>query len=606
MRHGVHGHAIPLPPSAAVAERGWVRWTLWLALAAAWLWPGLTRPTMLGGAVDWSYFTAHDISAYRSLVDHGQLPAWDPYACGGIPMIGNLQTRPIGLTALLTWLFGLWPGLRLSLLAMVVLGMEGGYRYARHRGVAGVGALLAGAAFATSGRLAQAIAEGQPGLMAFELAPWALLGLERGWRDWRAASVGGLWMALSFLEGGAVPTPLTAVLLLLVALLRTGVALWRRGHDEVAPWRPLAVLGWMATVAAGVAAFRLLPIAESLWLWPRQWQSQDVYTLGHVLNMMVIAEPPGSHTANGASYFGAPLLLMATVALLLRDKRAIWPALLFGITLDLATGTRDFLGIFPAIRDLPVLENLRHPMRFGLYSALFCATCAGVAIDALELALHHRLQRRPGDAPRLLAALLAASMAFGLALWPLSNSMIFTGKRLAGVFDRPAPLMVDQPFRQSLGNRWAADTWPALNLGTLSCFEEQPFPQAIGLRGDRAAEEFVDPPEAGTATRLAWTPQGIDVEVTLADDVTGASLVVNQNYHRAWDAGPRATFARPDGLLAVRLPPGRSLVALRFSDSAVGFGLAVSGCFLLGLPLLHHRRQRRRRDEPDGDEGEAP
>lgn len=601
MRHlRTHDSAVP---SATWADVAALRWTLWIVLASAWFWPALSKPTMLGTAGDWAYFTAHDTSVWLSLAVHHELPGWDPFACGGIPLLGNLQVRPIGITALCSLLFGLLPGLRVALWLMVLLGLEGAYRWARHRGVAGVGALAAAVIFATSGRLVQAIAEGQPGLLAFELAPWALLGLERGWRDWRAATAGGLWMALSFLEGGAVPTPLTAVLLFIVALSRTGLALgrWRPGgasRDDVAIWRPLATLAWMGLVAALATAWRLLPVAESLVRWPRDWQADDVYTIGHVLNMMAVNSVPGTHMANGSSFVGAPVFLVAAVALLLRDRRAGWPLVLTLLTLDLATGTRDLLGLFPAIHHLPVLHNLRHPMRFSLFTALPLGVLAGLTIEHLERWVAAGFARRASSSqtPAWAGRAIAITAAVALAAWPTGKLLHFGHSRLLGTFVRPAPLSAFQPFRQSLGNRWAADVWPAMHLGTLSCFEEQPFPQAEGLRADRPAEEWIELPADGTATRVAWSPNAIDIDVEVVADA-GTTLVINQNHHRGWSAGPFQVVERHDGLLAVRLPKGRHRVELRWSDPLSRAGFAITALAASAL-LIARRRSRHGRAAP--------
>lgn len=576
------------PPSGAWADVAALRWTLWIALATVWFWPGLAKPQMLGTAGDWAYFTAHDTSVWLSLAVHHELPGWDPFACGGIPLLGNLQVRPIGITALCSLIFGLLPGLRIALWLMVLLGLEGAFRWARHRGIAGIGALAAAVIFATSGRLVQAIAEGQPGLMAFELAPWALLGLERGWRDWRAATVGGLWMALSFLEGGAVPTPLTAVLLGVVALSRTGLAAgrwaldaWRPAatpRDDVPIWRPLATLGCMAVVASLATAWRLLPIAESLLRWPREWQAEDVYTIGHVLNMMAVDSVPGTHHANGSGFVGTAVFLLAGVALLLRDRRAVWPSMLLLLTLDLATGTSELIGLFPAIHKLPVLHNLRHPMRFSLFSALPLGVLVGLTLEQLERWVAEVWQTGPfrHRAPAWAGAVLAVAAAVVLAAWPTGKLLHFGNARLRSTFVRPAPLLGLQPFRQSLGNRWAADVWPAMHLGTLSCFEEQPYPQAEGLRADRVAEEWIELPAEGTATRLRWSPKAIDVDAVVVAEA-GTTLVINQNHHRGWTAAPFEVVERDDGLLAVRLPKGHHRVELRWSDplSRAGFGLTM-------------------------------
>src|SRR5690554_400905 len=101
--------------------------------------------------------------------------------------------------------------MRMLVLLYTVLAMEGTWRLARWWGASATAALFAGLFFGLSGRFIQAIDDGQPVFYAFALFPWVVWSFERGLLSWRYALIGGGWMAWLFLEGGAVPTPHTAV-----------------------------------------------------------------------------------------------------------------------------------------------------------------------------------------------------------------------------------------------------------------------------------------------------------------------------------------------------------------------------------------------------------
>lgn len=585
--------------TARFAANNALRWSLWVVVAWWLLRAGLARPHHMGSAQDWAYFNQHATASWLSWTVYGEVPQWNPWSCGGIVALGNLQASPVGFTQLLALFFGPVAGQRLAAFLFVLAGLEGGYRYAVHRGVLGVGAVATGVLFGVSGRFVQLFLDGQPAFVCLELAPWALLCLERGWLTWRWAIGGGFVMALLFLEGGAVPTPLVGVVLLVMTLARTGLwGLRALGSspttDDLKVWRPVAALGVMAAVAVGLTLFRVLPVVETLLESPRVWPTTDAYPIGDIIDMVLRAGPVPGYHADGSSLIGINAAYLFVFALLLRDRRMAWPLAMAVLMADLATGSREGLGTFAFIKQLPVLENMRNPFRFSLFFGLFLAVGAGCGLSLLEDRLlrfaDHMADRvgLPGQgverqSVRAVGFFIAVSAAF-VPCWQLLQ---FGHERLADVFVREAPQLADQPFRQSIGNRWAADVWPAMNRGSLSCFEEQPFFQAKGLRGDREREEFVDPPGAGTVTRVSWTPHRIELRVELDRP---ADVVINQNYHRGWTASVGEVRRRADGLLVVAMPAGENVVLARFSDPLVWFGVFGSVVTLLGLCVLWWRR----------------
>jgi hypothetical protein len=70
-------------------------------------------------------------------------------------------------------------------------------------------------------------------------------------------------------------------------------------------------------------------------------------------------------------------------------------------------------------------------------------------------------------------------------------------------------------------------------------------------------------------------------------------LVVNQNYDPSWRVmtGAGRTFSR-DGLLAMRVPAGKSLIDLRYISSAVLYGFGISLLTLIGAIVLFRIERR--------------
>jgi uncharacterized membrane protein YfhO len=95
---------------------------------------------------------------------------------------------------------------------------------------------------------------------------------------------------------------------------------------------------------------------------------------------------------------------------------------------------------------------------------------------------------------------------------------------------------------------------------------------------------------AGTVTITRWSPNRLQYSV---DAPAASVLVVNQNYDPSWRvmSGLGPTFSQ-DGLLAVRLPAGKSEVDLRYRSPAVLYGLAITLLTVVGA-IVFFRMERR-------------
>lgn len=571
-----------------VTEITGLRLLAWVLLGAWFLWEPLSSPTFTGHAHDWAYFMHHAHSAYLSLAVHHQIPSWDPYFCGGIPALGSLQNNVVAPSFLFPLVFGLMAGLRIGFLAFFVAGMEGTYRLTRHLGVRGAGAFASALVFCFSGRFVQLFHDGHTPFLAFLLTPWALLCLEKGLRSWRWTAAGAAVMTLVFLEGGAVPLPIISVLMLVWSLCRA-LALLITPESDLPAHRPLVVLAAMAAISLGLSAFRLIPVMDTILHNPRIWQGEDVYTIGHVVNMLM-REGEAGYTGDGSAYTGHLSFVLLLFALLMRDRRVIVPLVVGAVLLEMATGSDEIIGLFPALRKFPVLENIRNPFRITVLVSLLVAVGAGCGIDALEsvvLGLGRKITQRASRAALVCTALVVSAFLVTVTVKQITD---YTHPRLENLFNRPAALTMTQPFRQSLGNRWYAHVWPAANLGSLSCFEEQAFFVSPRLRGDLPREEYLSEPSAGTVTRRSWSPHRIRLDVVLDRPAT---VIVNQNVHRGWHAST-GSITSFDGLLAVELPAGDHDLTLRFRDPLIVLGAVISALTILGLALFELRPLLRR------------
>lgn len=586
--------AVPPIASQAVVRSPWARLAVWMAFALVYLDRLFDTGHLVGAAHDLRYVTFHDEAARRTILQFGEYPAWNPFYCGGIPGVPNLQSMTLSPSFLLVLVFGVQAGIVLTIYCMQVFGMEGLYRYARRHGAGGLGGVFTAICGACGGFFAETIVEGHVTWWSYLLIPWALLALEEGIDKpaWRIA--GGVFVAWMLMDGGANCVIHAALVLALVCAYETA----RRAHQR-SRYRPALSLITMAVVCVAVSAIKLLPAAVMTIEHRRLWEVPDNVGLGPSLASIFLPRtgaPPGSLA--GAYYLGGGCAALMAVGALLRP-RPVWRAvLLFAMVTSIAMGNFAPWAPWSLLQKLPIIEDLRAPHRMMLIAGFFAAVAGGCAVAGLERLL---LDRARGIAAMTKGRLRrwvhrssgALSMVVPLAvvvaaLWsPIQQNRA----RFAATFSEPPPVRVESPFRQALGNRWDAQVWVFAGMGTLQCFEETPYPMSASLRGDLAQEERAEEPGAATVRRLAWSPHHIRLAVDAQRD---AVILVNQNGSRWWTTSVGDRVER-GGLLAVRVPAGRHTVDLRYEDRLSQLGFAISALGWAAILLAAWRRRRRQR-----------
>ena len=581
-----------------LAEVGGLRLLLWCYFSAWFLWPYLSNLYDIVPTGDYTFFVNHAISTYNSIVEYHQLPLWDPYNCGGVPGIGNLQTNSLSPSVFLLVFFGPLAGLKLLLFAYQIIGMEGAYRYAKSHGALGIGALAAALCFAVNGRMISIWTAGQPVLSGFMLVPLLLLCYERSFKDMRWAIGGAFVMTWIFFEGGAVATPYSAIALLLVAVIHTIAALL--SSERRSTWyRPALGLALMAIITVGISSVRLLPVIDTLVSAERVWNVEEGYSFATAAAML-FTQGSGNHTSPGSSYIGLWVVGVGLFGLLLLNKRVLLLIVLCLLLYDVSMGFDGVLHIFEGIREFRSVGDLRNPWRLHMILALFMAVAAGVSLSRLEHLVRagcRRLLRlfRPAAKPSgfllsTIVALPAFLLVSYLAYRVVEDPVTYNRQRIEEVEQRDPPLFMRQPFQQSLGNRWDIHVWPALNMGSLQCIEAQNFPTTTALQADLEHEEYLLDPEAGSIERLNWSTNRISVALNLSHETV---VLVNQNAHQGWQVD-RGEIVAHEGLIAARVPAGEYTLTFEFSDPWVIKGAYVT-LFTLACLVAFWALSRRRR-----------
>jgi hypothetical protein len=545
-----------------------------LVFAAAFCWPLLEGLGAAGGRHDWDQHMLYHWVPFETVRRFGEVPLWNPYLCGGMPMLGNPQSRWYSPFFLLHLVVGPELGVQLEVIAHIALAWLGAFVLARTIGLSRVASLVPAVVFAGSSAFYLHIGEGHTTWLPFAYVPWTLAAALA-----RRPFVAGALLALSIGEGGVHPAPYAALALVALAIHRSVV-------ERSA--RPLGDLALTAMMAFCLAAPKLLLAHELMTSYPRFTQSSETMTFGQLAEALFSRSQDLDYTPAGQPYafheYGAyvgPIAAVLAVAGLWTRRRTAVPWLLLALTgIALAAGPilGGELSPWALLHQLPLFASLRVPSRFLLLTVLAVGVLAGLGMEAFTRSGQRRLA--------VAAVLLLAAAIDAAAVGP---------HNLRYALQRPSdPLPTQAVFVQF---RDEADTrmyqLARANMGALTCYEPLKPVTSVLARNDAGyrGEQYLL--NGGSVTLVEWTPHRLVFDVVAAQpDV----LVVNQNHHPSWRIEEGyGTIAAQNGLLAVRVTPGAQRVALEYESARFTIGLALAGLGTVAAAVTAVRKRRRMR-----------
>jgi hypothetical protein len=564
--------------------RGQVAWAIagLVGFVAAFCYPLFARLGNTGSVWDWPEFLIRYWAAFHELRNFHQLPLWNPYACGGMPLLAHPNSQVLSPLFALALIFGPFNGLDLQVAADLAIAWSGGYVLARCLGMGTIGSLTCASIFPASSWFYLHIGVGHLNFLPSAYIPWVAAAVvigSRG-RSLKPWMLGGLLLAIMFGEGG-VYQPTQAMIL--VTLLALWFAVARRSL------RPAAGVLLMALFALGLAAIKLLPSIELMHLHPRPPQDLQSSTVGALLTGLFARDQFYDRPRIEAwgfwevgAYLSPAAALLAVLGLSAAPRRAapwaVAAALFFVLALG---GARPWLP-WALLHHLPVFSWERMPERFLIVFILAAGVIAGLGADFLSGL------RKPFGAI-LAAMLLLAALADA---WTVSQPNMH-----APVAAQVAALAPAGRFAQRYDDPWNQVTLARSNLGALHCNEDLDFHEvsekhtvlAANRAGYRGEYYLLG---RGAIALHRWTPNALSYDVA----TPGANVVViNQNYDANWrlERGGGKVISH-NGLLAVRGAAGAHHLRLVYRSRRLRLGGAISLLtWLLGAGLWIYERRRR-------------
>jgi hypothetical protein len=520
-----------------------------------------------------------------SVVRFHELPLWNPWECGGVPMWDNPQGIAVAPLAWLTFLVGTTRTLELWYVIHTAMGLLSMWALARIEfRMSPPAAFLAAASWAFAGVHFQHCTGGHVVWVCYFYFPLAILFWRRAEHDLRAAVGLGCIGALTILEGGTYPLPYLAVLLGLETLTR----LWP--GKRVLPIAKAA--GVVVLVAFGLSAMRFLPVLDQLTHHSRGLGTDDDRMHWATFEDVFLAREHGRDVRDQTwvwpeygNYLGPILLWMAGIGVLMLEVTELWALFVCLVCLALMLGAWKpwapwaFLNhhVYP-------FKQMRVPSRFVVMFTLFLSVFIGLTVDRLP-------RRLPFPRARWRRGFAAGVIALGLVA---VGDVLSVGATLATTEFTTGP----QDFRAAPSPKLffvKGDAGPFLdtphrNKADMGCWEEWAFERDAPLwMGDEPQARGA--PGAVKVVFAERTPNTFVVDV---DVKKAGRMKLNSTYDRGWRSSV-GQVVRDGKMLSVDLPEGKYTVKVWYWPYGLTLGFWISGLsFLLLLAWLLRPYVRRR------------
>jgi hypothetical protein len=558
-----------------------------LVLASVAWWPALSAypSTQVG---DGPFFHEMIDAARVSVFRYHELPLWNPYQCGGVPLWDN----PQGIAAApLLWplfVFGTTRAIELWYVVHTAIGFLCMWVLVRHElRLSAPASLVASAMWAFAGVHNQHLTGGHFVWVPYFYYPIALFFWRRAEQDLRMAIGLGVVFALDMHEGGgtyAIPH------LALILAAETLTRMWP--PRRIPPI--LRAAGVAITVGLCLGASRILPVIDQLRTHtrhlPEEWDALRWSTLKDMFLARTHSRGvPGQQYVwpEFADYVGPLLLGLSALGLVVSGVENFWIVALLIYSFALMGGHEGRLWPWSILKGhvFPFTE-MRVPSRFNAAVTLFLAPLAGIAIDRMS-----ELSRRWFRSRSTAEAFAGAFVALGLVgVGDAIGSGIAWGEQC--FTNAPADPDVSPSPRLYVGGPGLAPfiDQPAQNRARSDCWEEWAFEREAPIwQGDVPQARSGD--GAASVTNVSRTQNTFTFDV---DGARPAHVLLNSTWDRGWRTSV-GTVVEDSELLSVDVPAGFHHVKVEYWPHGLTAGLTLTGLAAAGILVFFGWDFQRRR-----------
>ena len=559
---------------------GRFKFCILFVLSVVFCWGFLGDMTLIGPG-DWDQHLFYHGAPARIIASFKQFPLWNPYYCGGAPLLANPQSPFLSPFILLPVLFGAVTGLKLSIILHLFLGLVGMQLLSERLNIKGFASVLPGVIFFFSGVFVLHLTEGHSTWLPMAYIPWVFLFYLRSVEiSFRNLAVTSAFIALMLFEGAVLLTLYTVLFLAVYSLINS---------IEKRSARSLACFVLTLGLFFLFSAVKLLPMLELMSEFPRVVSDATSMDLEILYSALLGFDQSHSLVVKGMNYgwweysaYVGPIALLLYLASFF--KKGHLALKLSGLVfLLISLGSFHYLSPWEMLTKFPVFSEQRVSPRYIVFFIFSVAILAGTALS--------RISERyaEGEADTLIKKEGAAIVVILLVTINLFmvTSVVFSG---AFKFALPESAGKAEPFTQHYltpathGYGPSSAMYPALlrGEGAKNCYETVASGRkATALEDARYRGEYYLLGFGGSVEQSLWSPGRLAFEVDLKEaDI----LVVNQNFHGGWKSDKGVL--NHNGLLAVELDEGKGKVELRYMPGSFVIGVLLSVLSIIGALVL--------------------
>ncbi len=551
---------------------------------------GFLFPSNMIGISDWDYYLSYHHNILKSIKQFHVFPFWNPYTCGGTAGLADPEFSVLSPLFLLELFFGESTGLRLSIIASVIIGSWGVLALGKRLRLSPLATSIAALGiFFGSVNLLENV-EGHQNILAVMWLPWVLWAWLSAYQNTASLKkipsstyviLSGLFLALMFFHGG--------IYLLMYTALTFGALILGTRHHTKAFIVSLASGLW----AIGFSAVKLIP----MFLWLRQFQdtvyASSINTLpylqriffsriGHTVQEIIPNQGGGWHEYG--AYIGYGIAIVAVIGLLGRFKQRIVKVLALNtvIAIVVASSGPLFKPFFDQVSFLP-RSNVSRIILFAVIPLSLLAAFGTDYISRTKV--------------KWVGVIIATMIA--LDLMSLSNTLseqaFIVPLHIPALSPAPYPLAFttrDYQVRVDDVDYTRAYSATLAGYGTMNYCSALTPPAAVRTIFDEDDNGIImvasrDRKTRGSYTLTSWSPNKVTATITAN---TASVVVLNTNYAQGWQVNGQSAISI-DGRVGVNISAGNQEVV--FEYRAPGFIIGVlltSFTIILALLILIYKQ----------------
>jgi hypothetical protein len=542
----------------------------------------------------------------KSLVEYGQLPMWNPWHMGGMPLMGNPQA-PFSPFYLPVLLFGTVAGTKITLFALQWIGFAGMYLLARYLTLDHTGGLIAAVVWAFSGLHAIQLQGGWVLFWHLQLMPLVFLLFLIGKDDFRWLVPEAFLVALLLLGGSPYPFVITMFALGVLTIVSAI-------SDK--SLKPVVFTFTVTAVSALLSAAKIIPSAALLNAYPRDvtgivdgfslpvlffslldhtldlyYYTPHLFRYGHLEGRVFYM------AAEFGMYIGPLALLLAVAGMFARFPYKTHFLITLAALFLLILGDNSPIPIWTFLKMFPVYDAMRVVERFRWPFILILSLLSAFGAGMLSARFKHGDLLKKAILAALFLNLYWANYHILADVFPVRAETVLNIENRSGEFfqvQRPQPYTREGWIKkgENIKPPFSVEN-PMLpyilsNIGVTVAYE--PMEIAIFARGkgmpDYHGESFIYSAGNFMETKITdWAPNRVTVE--WQKGVEG-DLVLNQNMMEGWSVcdGSGLKLA-PAGIVMTHISEKDSKATFCYSPRHIYVGLLISiVSFILCLVAL--------------------